>query len=253
MTMAATITIHIKPATFLCVFLLLKLIIVLIPFYRYIIFNEVPVMHISIGLISAGIISSVIWLIHRANSISNHRIRQNREDFLEAEARANATRRADISGLPYLQIEEALLSLPLDKAEAAGAAREVRLLRELPGRRILNLSMYTNTELKSMYGPANLEELSAADDRFTELIRYLNSIGKKLAEAGDTASAVAVLEYAVSIGSDISETFTMLGEMYASASDTDALDRLLSKAEGISSISKDVTLTKLNSIKSTLS
>ena len=206
-------------------------------------------MHISIGLISAGIISSVIWLIYRANSISNHREKKTREDFLEAEAKANATRRADISGLPYLQIEDALKSLPLDKAEAAGAAREVRLLKELHKKRILNLSMYTNTELKSMYGPANLEELSAADERFTELIRYLNSIGKKLVEAGDSISARAVLEYAVSIDSDISETFALLGGIYASSSETEAFDRLYAKAEGISSISRDITLAKLDSIK----
>ncbi|MBR4513556.1 MAG: hypothetical protein IKO61_01525 [Lachnospiraceae bacterium] len=207
-------------------------------------------MHISIGLISAGLISSLVWLIYRANSISNRRTRQTREDFLEAEAKANATRRADISGLPYLQIEEALLSLPLDKAESAGAAREVKLMKELVPKRILNLSMYTNTELKSMYGPANLEELSAADDRFTELIRLLNAMGKKLVEAGDTASARSVLEYAVSIDSDISETFTMLAEIYISEKDTPAFDALYAKAEAITSISRDLTLSKLNSIKS---
>ena len=207
-------------------------------------------MHISIGLISAGIISSVVWLIHRANTISNHRERQTREDFLEAEAKANATRRADISGLPYLKLDDALAALPLDKAEQAGAAREVRLIRELPEKRILNLSMYTNTELKSMYGPANLEDLSAADDRFTELIRLLNSIGKKLSEAGDTAAARSVLEYAVSIDSDISETFAMLAEIYVSEKDTNSFDALITKAEGITSISRDITLSKLNSIKS---
>ena len=210
-------------------------------------------MHISIGLISAGIISSVVWLIYRANSISNHRARQSREDFLEAEARANATRRADISGLPYLKLEDALATLPLDKAEQAGAAREVKLIRELPGKRILNLSMYTNTELKSMYGPANLEELSAADDRFTELIRLLNSMGKKLTEAGDAEAAKEILEYAVSIGSDISETFVLLATYYASLGAASEIDKLISRAESISSISKDVTLSKLNSIKSELS
>ena len=45
--------------------------------------------------------------------------------------------------------------------------------------------MYTNTDLKMMYGPANLDTLSACDDAYADLILLLNKIGKTLLEAND--------------------------------------------------------------------
>ena len=49
--------------------------------------------------------------------------------------------------------------------------------------------MYTNTDLKMMYGPANLDTLSACDDAYADLILLLNKIGKTLLEANDASSA----------------------------------------------------------------
>ena len=112
--------------------------------------------------------------------------------------------------------------------------------------------MYTNTDLKMMYGPANLDTLSACDDAYADLILLLNKIGKTLLEANDVSSAEQCLSYAVSIGSDITASYTMLATIYADKHDTDHLDELIRKAESITSLSGKTIQIKLHSIKSGL-
>ena len=157
---------------------------------------------------------------------------QSRESLLERESEANSVRKADISACGH-----------------SGLADE---LYALAGKKILNLSMYTNTDLKMTYGPANLDTLSACDDAYADLILLLNKIGKTLLEANDVSSAEQFLSYAVSIGSDITASYTMLATIYADKHDTDHLDELIRKAESITSLSGKTIQIKLHSIKSGL-
>jgi hypothetical protein len=164
------------------------------------------------------------------------------------ETEANAVRRKDISALAYIRIPVG--ELPLDALLSHNLKKLHDTLLSLSEKNILNLSAYTNTDLKMMYGPANLEELSGCDENFTILIRTLQKAGEKLAEENDNTSAMKFLEYAVSIGSDISGTYELLGRLYLADNNTAAFDTLYQKAEGLSSISKPVIINKLNTIKS---
>ena len=88
---------------------------------------------------------------------------QSHEEFLEQESRANSVRKADISALPYVEIP--LDELPLDALSACGYSALAEELRALASVKILNLSMYTNTELKLMYGPAPLSGTIKNEDQ----------------------------------------------------------------------------------------
>ena len=154
---------------------------------------------------------------------------QSRESLLERESEANSVRKADISTLPYIEIP--LDTLPVDALSACGHFRLADELHALAGKKILNLSMYTNTDLKMMYGPANLDTLSACDD---------------------ASSAEQFLSYAVSIGSDITASYTMLATIYADRHDKNQLNELIQKAETITSLSGRTIQIKLHSIKSGL-
>ena len=158
---------------------------------------------------------------------------QSRESLLERESEANSVRKADISTLPYIEIP--LDTLPVDTLSACGHSGLADELYALAGKKILNLSMYTNTDLKMMYGPANLDTLSACDDDYA-----------------DVSSAEQFLSNAVSIGSDITASYTMLATIYADKHDTDHLDELIRKAESITSLSGKTIQIKLHSIKSGL-
>lgn len=175
---------------------------------------------------------------------------QSHEEFLEQESRANSVRKADITALPYVEIP--LDELPLDVLSACGYSALAEELRALASVKILNLSMYTNTELKLMYGPANLTALSDCDDAYTSLIMLLNKIGASLLEADRPDDAEKFLSFAISIGSDITTSYTMLATLYAKKHDINRIDRLIGNADSLTSLSGKTIQSNLRSIRSGL-
>lgn len=175
---------------------------------------------------------------------------QSHEEFLEQESRANSVRKADISTLPYVEIP--LDELPLDALFTCGCSALAEELRALASVKILNLSMYTNTELKLMYGPANLTALSDCDDAYTSLIMLLNKIGASLLEADRPDDAEKFLSFAISIGSDITTSYTMLATLYAKKHDINRIDWLIGNADSLTSLSGKTIQNNLRSIKSGL-
>ena len=175
---------------------------------------------------------------------------QSHEEFLEQDSRANSVRKADISALPYVEIP--LDELPLDALSACGYSALAEKLRALASVKILNLSMYTNTELKLMYGPANLTALSDCDDAYTSLIMLLNKIGASLLEADRPDDAEKFLSFAISIGSDITTSYTMLATLYAKKHDINRIDRLIGNADSLTSLSGKTIQSNLRSIRSGL-
>lgn len=186
--------------------------------------------------------------IARANSRFNKNTANSKKQMMERESQANSVRRADISSLDYLIVP--IQELFLEQVSDAGFSDLANELKALSEKKIINLSQYSNTDLKLMYGPANLEELSQYDNNYTRLITLLNKISTKLLEANLNDMAKAYLEYSVSIGSDITSTFVMLGELYAKSSDSAKLSKLIHTAEAITSLSGPGIVTKLNNIKS---
>lgn len=175
---------------------------------------------------------------------------QSHEELLEQESRANSVRKADISALPYVEIP--LDELPLDALSACGYSALAEELRALASVKILNLSMYTNTELKLMYGPANLTALSDCDDAYTSLIMLLNKIGASLLEADRPDDAEKFLSFAISIGSDITTSYTMLATLYAKKHDINRIDWLIGNADSLTSLSGKTIQSNLRSIRSGL-
>ena len=188
------------------------------------------------------------FLFIRTKSRYNQQVEGTKKSFWQRESDANSIRRADISNLDYIKVP--LDTFSLKDVSTVGLSEEVNALKALSEKKILNLSMYSNTDLKLMYGPANLEELSICDDNYANLIKLLNKMGTALYDANRGDLALSFLEYAVNIDSDITATFVTLGNIYKEKADVHKLDALISKAESLSSITSKAIVTKLNNIKS---
>ena len=204
------------------------------------------------------ILISLCYIIARSVVFYNRDDEKNSRQFWARESEANSVRRKDISALDYIQIP--IDTLPMQALIDAGLASIHECITKLASERILNLSEYTNTDLKIMYGPANLDELSQCDERFTNLIRTLQSAATALLKIPGTdmydiqneaamSDATAFLEYAVSIGSDMSNSYELLGIIYTRQKNTKAFKELYHKADRLSSMSKDMILNKLHNIK----
>lgn len=185
------------------------------------------------------------YVISRTNAYQKNKLENERKAFWLRESEANNTRKKDISNLDYIVIP--IDKLPCENLKSIDSFK-YNTLNELSAEKILNLSQYTNTDLKLMYGVANLEALSDYDNNYTKLIVLLNEIGELLLDYPNDAKAF--LEYGISIGSDIRTTYEMLANIYINGNDTSAYNKLIENAEKITSISKSAIITKLHNIKS---
>lgn len=147
------------------------------------------------------------------------------ENFWEREHQANFARAKDITTLDYINTPDDLLPFGDTTDE-----RELDLQKQVQNclsTKMLNLSQYTNTDLKEQFGIANLEALSDYDQNFLTFSHALNNWGVYRYEQKDFENAKIILEYALSLRCDISSIYITLGHIYAHENDLAKLDGLI--------------------------
>ncbi|MBR5127953.1 MAG: hypothetical protein IKU69_05945 [Roseburia sp.] len=177
------------------------------------------------------------------------RLQQETDDnFWEREQQANFVRRKDISGLPYI-------SIPFDSF-SIGAFSDTQLselettLDSFREKKILNLTGQSNTDLKLLYGPANLTALTEYDQNFTDMLQSFTKYVNRLIELNHLEAAIPILEFCIETGSDISVHYTILADYYSKNGSTHKIDELREKASALNSLTKTSILQKLDAIAS---
>lgn len=146
------------------------------------------------------------------------------ENFLERERLANSTRKQDISHLNYLALS--LDSLPIGHSADPVLTNCEETLKSLSQKRILNLSGKSNTDLKLLYGPANLDDLWEYDENYHILSTTLLDYGKRQEELNHIEEAVAILEYASSLHIDSSKIYLLLASLYDKAGTPEKISQI---------------------------
>ncbi len=169
------------------------------------------------------------------------------EDFWSREDQANQIRRKDISNLPYITIP--LEKFPIGISDDEELTDYENDLKTLASRKILNLSHQSNTDLKLAYGPANLPALSEYDQNYTTLLRNLVAYADCLIKNGFKAEAVPVLEFGISIDSDIRANYTLLAELYKEQGNASKIQELIDKAASLDSMMRSAILEQFTPYK----
>lgn len=169
------------------------------------------------------------------------------DDFLKKEQEANWTRKQDISNLAYIRLP--LDTLPLGRYDDESLVCYEDALRDLSAKPICNLNGISNTDLKLRYGVANLPALTECDTNYSTLLSLLANYGEKLYELSHRAEAKQVLEYAISLGTDVGKNYELLASIYEEEGHPERLDGLRASAENIESIRKGSILRKLDARK----
>ena len=147
--------------------------------------------------------------------------------FLEAEDKANAVRKKEIS--PDLFFTPDMSELPpVDEGDPHKvercAKRKMIYFRE----------PQTNLELKQEYGGAQVEYIAQFEENFHDFLKALTAWATSLAEKGDDASikqSLWILGYAIAHGSEFRRTYRLAADLYAQARDTNTLHALFETAE----------------------
>lgn len=170
--------------------------------------------------------------------------KQQEEEFWARERRANSVRRKSLDGLQYITIP--LEAFPTHLLNENPDVQEcINILESLTSRKVVNLTGFSNTDLKLEYGTANISDLTEYDQNYTVLIRTLQKWADILTEAGYVKESVALLEFAVSTGTDISRTYYMLADYYASRARYSEIDRLREVAKTLRSSNGEIIVRHL--------
>ena len=102
------------------------------------------------------------------------------EAFWAREEQANFAPKQDISDLPLLRFEESVIPLPPDgtftpEDDITTYIKELQALLREP---MIDLSEYTNTDLKLAYGVANFTTLSGYDDNYNSFLLLLTNLAR---------------------------------------------------------------------------
>ena len=198
------------------------------------------------------------------------------KEFWERELRANSVRRKDIENLPYIPFDPAMIP-EHPEIEDERVNEYITELKGLKGKRILNCTGQTNTDLKLEYGAANITKLTEYDGNYTILVRTIARLAEKYLihsarfledvsiqddsetaqehndrqisqQMSDTlkADAQKLLEYGISIGTDVRLNYELLGQLYAENNDFAKIEGLKATAETLNSLSKEPILRMLD-------
>lgn len=187
-------------------------------------------------------VTFLVWL-----SIELRKTNKKDDSFWQREAEANNVRKQTLDNLDYITIP--IDSLPFFYGIDKNLEELQNTITSLSSCTIVNLSNYTNTELKLMYGPGNLTDLTEYDQNFTLLVRTLHKWGEQLSTLGYEKEAIQVLEYAVSIKSDVTAGYLLLGKLYLKQGQPQKLDTLLSAASSLDTLLKDSLIKQLKTLK----
>lgn len=200
-------------------------------------------------LITIGIVLIfVLWLRYEIAKNGRKSSSQS-ETFWDTETKSNFVRKKDISNLDYISVSLDVLPFAPNPDEEINHIQEE--IKKLSSKKILNLSGKTNTEIKLTYGTANLNVLAEYDQNYMQLIRNLNKWGSLLYQRGERKDAEKVLQYALECGTDISESFTLLANIYVSEKHPEKITELIEIVSKGNSLTKSATLNSLNTIYET--
>lgn len=173
----------------------------------------------------------VLWLNYKLK-----KYRKKDTSFWDREAQSNTVRKKSIDSLNYITVSE--ISLPFFCTNDKNIRElETRVL-ELSKEKIVNLTGYTNTDLKLEYGPGNLATLSDYDQNFTYLVRTLFNWASALEELGFRKEAIQVLEFGVECNTDIKAHYILLAKLYIQENTSEKISNLISVASDLKSLTK---------------
>lgn len=204
---------------------------------------------LKIPFFTITVVVLIVLLAIRIRSLQKKE-EERESDFWARERKADLTPNRDLSHLSYITIPVEKFPLSFfEENPDEEADMIIDELNELSKTRLLNLNGKSNTDLKLEYGRGNLEEMQQIGDRFSRVTVLLVDLSKCLMEHDKYEEAAQILEYGVSIGSDISSDYTLLGECYKKAGHPEKIAELKKTVDGMDFMMKPQVLRELDSLQ----
>lgn len=194
----------------------------------------------------ASLIVFILFLYFRLKKL--RKLQENQEkSFWEREHLANSVRKKPLDHLDYIHIP--LETFPTHLLREDPAVIEcIDIMETLTSKKIVNLTGFSNTDLKLEYGTANITALTEYDQNYTFLVRTLQKWADILIAAGHNKEASVLMEFAISTHTDISRTYYQLADYYVSQRESDKIRTLTDTASILRSTNRNIILKHLKEL-----
>lgn len=186
-----------------------------------------------------------LFLSHKRNQRLEDQARQ---EFWDRENLANQTRNKDISGLPLLHVEQSEIPAPSTDDEAIVYC--IGQLHNIIKEPMIDLSAYTNTDLKLAYGVGNFKTLSDYDENFNNFLINLTNLARACTRASLHETAKEAYLLALRYGSAKLSDYQELARTYLALDQPEQISRLIQQTENGNLPRKDSIVRSLREILS---
>lgn len=187
----------------------------------------------------------MLWFTYERTKVSKLRAKQS-ESFWDREEEANHTRNKDISGLDYLYIEES--QIPEVQTNNTDIKNTREMVLSFLQNKMIDLSDYSNTELRLAFGVGHFTELSSYDANYTNFLTALSTYSKILYEEKFFQAANECYLLLLKIGSNRSADYYGLAETFLALDQPGELADLISHVSESDIPRKDKIIAKLKEI-----
>lgn len=168
------------------------------------------------------------------------------KDFWAREAEANQTRKKDISHLPLVQVEES--EIPAATTSDEAILYYIGQLQEIIKEPMMDLSEYTNTDLKLAYGVGNFKTLSDYDEKFNSFLVNLTNLARAYSRAELYKEAKDTYQMALRYGSQKVNDYTELAEVYLKMDQPEQITQLITDVSNGEHPRKETIVESLRSV-----
>lgn len=170
----------------------------------------------------------VAWLFYEQKK-QQKKMKKASDEFWAREDEANHTRKKDISHLPKIHVEEN--ELPVVDTDDESVLYYIGQLKEIIKMPMMDLSEYTNTDLKLAYGVGNFKTLSDYDETFHNFLTDLSCMGRACSQAGLYETAIQCYEMAFRYGSTKLNDYKELAHIYLVLDDPGKVSELIQQVQ----------------------
>lgn len=171
------------------------------------------------------------------------------DEFWAREEEANRTRNKDISHLKKLQISPE--EIPQIETSDADIRYYIEQILQIIKEPMMDLSEFSNTDLKLAYGVGNFKELSEYEEKYNNFLILLSGLARCYESSGHPAEAIATYELALSYGSQKKKDYECLAQLYLAMDQPEKIMQLTAKLQESGHPHRESIIQSLKKILST--
>ena len=217
-------------------------------------FGEALTRNLIMGIVPVLLLALFIFIaIKMSHRKRVSAVQQKTADMLDKDYAAGLSRKQDVDEQFYYTPD--VSAMPVREYGADDVARphpayvwQTKVLAAAKRKMLRFDRPYTNIELKQMYGSSNLEYVAQNEENFTNFIHAMRFWAEALIGDGKQDEARVVLEISATAGSELSQTYTLLGDIYADIGDFAALAQMHANLQESNMPGKNIAINHIEAL-----